>query len=194
MVALPRCASEQLAPAVERFVEALGGIADDVGGQGVGAEIPGGRVGRQLAGQQRQHALDTLGRNRRYLGHRQRGANSLAQRQVLGLVGFHHLGDGCTERCIGGGQPDGLQVAAHQLFIGQVERRRADFAMHHARRVGKEELIVGAARCAIGQHQRRHAAAASAPASLGVVGRRGRHVAQVDGVQRRDVDAEFHGR
>ena len=47
---------------------------------------------------------------------------------------------------------------------------------------------------AVGEHERGLAAAAGATAALRVVGRRGRHVAQVDGVERRDVDAELHRR
>ena len=47
---------------------------------------------------------------------------------------------------------------------------------------------------AVGDHQRRLAAAAGPAAALGVVGRRRRHVAQVDGVEVGDVDAQLHRR
>ena len=55
-------------------------------------------------------------------------------------------------------------------------------------------LVVRTLRRAVGHDQRRLAGASGAPGALRVVGRRRRHVAQVDGIERRDVDAELHGR
>ena len=55
-------------------------------------------------------------------------------------------------------------------------------------------LIVRALRGAVGHDQRGLAGASGAPGALRVVGRGRRHVAHVDGVERRDVDAEFHSR
>src|SRR5262249_8869442 len=92
------------------------------------------------------------------------------------------------------GHPNGLQMAANKVLVRQVQRRRPDLAMHHGRWVGEEELVVWATRSGIGEHKRWHAAAPSSAAALGVVGWRGWHVAQVDRVQRRNVDAEFHRR
>src|SRR5690606_32708699 len=74
------------------------------------------------------------------------------------------------------------------------EERRANFAMHHRLWVAEEVLVVRALRGAVRQHQRSLSAAARATAALRIVRGRRRDVAQVDGVQRRDIDTKFHRR
>ena len=86
-----------------------------------------------------------------------------------------------------------MQVAVDEVSVGQVERGRAHDAVHHLRRVVKEPLVVRAEGRAVGDDQGLLAGATRPAAALRVVGRRGGHVAQVDGIERRDVDAQLHG-
>ena len=85
-------------------------------------------------------------------------------------------------------------MAAYQVFVGQVQGWCTHFAMHHGGRIGEEVLIVGAFCCAVGEDQCRHATTSGTPAALRVVGWCGRHIAQIDGIERRNIDAQFHGR
>jgi hypothetical protein len=110
------------------------------------------------------------------------------------VVHVEQAADAAVELDAGFGQPDGVQVALDQFAVGQVEGRRIDLAMDHAHRVAEEILVVRRLGGAVGNDQRRLPGPPGPAAALRVVGRRRRHVAQVDGVQRRDVDAEFHGR
>ena len=67
-----------------------------------------------------------------------------------------------------------------QIPVGQVEERRRGPRRAPWPRVAEEVLVVRALRGAVGDDQRGLSAAAGPAAPLGVVGRRRRHVAQVD--------------
>ncbi len=84
-------------------------------------------------------------------------------------------------------------MGPHQVLVGHVDARGADLARHHELGPAEEPLVMGAASRAVGEDQRRLAAATGPPGALGVVGRRGRHVAEVDHVELGDVDAQLHG-
>ncbi len=85
-------------------------------------------------------------------------------------------------------------MRADEVLVGQVEPGRDDPARHHPLRPAEVVLVVEVAGGAVRCDQRRAPAAARAPGALGVVGGSRWHVAQADGVQRRDVDTELHGR
>ena len=113
----------------------------------------------------------------------------------LRIVEDEQLGDRRVERLLGAGEPDGLKrwLSTRSRFA-RSRSGGAHLAVDHRLRVAEEVLVVRALRRAVGENERRLAAAAGATAALRVVGRRRRDVAQVDGVQRRDVDAELHRR
>ena len=102
--------------------------------------------------------------------------------------------EGLAEIGFGDFHPDGVDVGAHQVAIAQVNPRRGDGAGDHAVGVFEVILVVGAATGAVGINQGGLAATTGTAAALGVVGRGGRDVAQVDDVKLGDVHAELHGR
>ena len=104
------------------------------------------------------------------------------------------LGERAAERLAGLGEPDRVDVGADEVLVGEVELRRRDLAGDHPLRAAEEVLVVAVAARAERVDQRGLAAAAGAAGALRVVRRRRRDVAQVDDVQRRDVDAELHRR
>ena len=118
----------------------------------------------------------------------------VVQGQRVRLFPVEHVTHGGAEQDAGFREPDGLKVAADQVLVREINVRGIDGASHHARRVGEEVLVMRRLRGAVGDDQRGLAAAPGPPAALGVIRGRGRHVAHVDCVQRRDVDAELHGR
>ena len=85
-------------------------------------------------------------------------------------------------------------MAVDQIPVRELENRRTYLAVDHRLGVAEEVLVVRALRRRVRDDQGRLSAAARASAALGVVRRRGRHVAHVDRVQCRDVDAELHRR
>src|SRR6516162_50501 len=87
-----------------------------------------------------------------------------------------------------------MQVGSNEVAVRELDRRRAHDAAYH--RFGSLEiiLVVRTLRRAIGHDQSRLAGSAGPAGALRIIGRGGRHVAQIDRVQRRDVDAELHGR
>ena len=85
-------------------------------------------------------------------------------------------------------------MAVYQVAVREFEDRRTHLAIDHRSGVAEEVLVVRALRRRIGDDQGCLSAASRASAALGVVRGRGRHVAHVDGVQCRDVDAELHRR
>ena len=113
-------------------------------------------------------------------------------RQGLSLVHVQQVTDAVAQPLAGLGEPDGMHVALDQFAVGQVERRRIHLAVHHPHGVAEVVLVMRALAGAVGDDERRLSGPAGTAAALRVVGRRGRHVAHVDGVQRRDVDAKFH--
>ncbi len=93
-----------------------------------------------------------------------------------------------------GRKPDRVYVRLHQIGVCQIEPRRHHLAGHHALRLAEKVLVVAAPDGAIGRDEGRLTTAPGAPATLGVIRRRRRHVAHMDDVQVGDIDAELHGR
>ena len=87
-----------------------------------------------------------------------------------------------------------MDVGLDQVLVRQVEPRRRDRTGDHSLRALEKVLIVWAATGAVGEHQCRLPAASCPSAPLGIVGRRGRHVAHIDDVELGNVDAELHRR
>ena len=90
--------------------------------------------------------------------------------------------------------PHRMHVRAHQVPIAQVDPGRGDRARDHLAGSSEVVLVVRAAARAVRVHQRRLAATAGPSAALRIVGRGRRHVAHVDHVQLRNVDAQLHRR
>ena len=86
-----------------------------------------------------------------------------------------------------------MQMTLDELAVGQVEGRRIHLAMNHAYRVTEEILVVGRLSCTVGNDQRGLSGTTGTTATLSIIGRRRRDVAQIDGIQRRNVDPKFHG-
>ena len=85
-------------------------------------------------------------------------------------------------------------MAVDQVPVRELQDRRTYLAVNHRPGIAEEVLVVGALRRRVRDDQGGLPAPARASAALGVVRRRGRHVAHVDGVQGRDVDAKLHRR
>src|SRR5690606_5141616 len=81
----------------------------------------------------------------------------------------------------------------YELAVRQVEEWRPDDAMNHRGRIAEEVLVVRAPCRAVCNDECRLSAATGASCALHVVRRSRRHIAEVDGVQRRDVHSQFHG-
>ena len=118
----------------------------------------------------------------------------LGNEGTAGVVEDQQLRDALVERLVDAREPDRLEVAVDQVPVRELEDRRPHLAVDHRLRVAEEVLVVRALRRRVRNHQGGLSAAARAPAALRVVRRRGRHVAHVDRVERRDVDAELHRR
>src|SRR6266511_4450049 len=80
-------------------------------------------------------------------------------------------------------EPNGVDMGAQEILIAQVEARRRDFAADHTIGTFKEELVVRTARGAVGEDQRRLAAAPGSPAALSVIGRGLRDISHIDYIQ-----------
>ncbi len=100
--------------------------------------------------------------------------------------------EGATQAQIRLGQPDGVDVRAHEVLVGQIQPRWRDRSRDHRVLMAEEVLIVRAARGAIREDQCGLPAPARPAAALRVIGGRGRHVAQVDHVELGDVHAQLH--
>ena len=85
-------------------------------------------------------------------------------------------------------------MRAHELFIGDVERRGTNDTSHHLIAPFEEILVVRRLSSAIGHDDGGLPGAAGTAGALGIIRRRRRHVSQIDGIKRRDVDAKLHGR
>ena len=92
-----------------------------------------------------------------------------------------------------GRQPQRPEMGLEQLLIRQLQRWGTDGTRHHPHRIGEEILIVRGSGAAVAEHQRWLTATTRAAAALRIVGRGGRHIAHVDGVERGDVHAQLHG-
>lgn len=51
--------------------------------------------------------------------------------------------DGAVQLMTARGQPDGLQVTLDEVLIGQINQRRLDDTVNHARGIAEEILVVG---------------------------------------------------
>ena len=182
----------EVAPAVERCIELLERTLEH--GLRPGRGVPRGTLRGELVLEHGQHGQTTLVR----LALRTRLGQVVGQigrqRQLLRLFHVEQVTDAAAELLAGLGQPDRLQVALHQLAVGQVQRRGIDLAVHHAHRIAEVILVVRRLAGAVGDDQSRLPGATGTAAALGVVGRRRRHVAHVDRVERGDVHAQLHGR
>ena len=85
-------------------------------------------------------------------------------------------------------------MGAHQIAIAQINPGRRDHATHHLLGPVVVILIVRTAARTVGVHQRRLPAASGPPATLCVIGRGRRHIAQIHHIQLRDIDAQLHRR
>src|ERR1035438_1794150 len=88
-------------------------------------------------------------------------------------------------------EPDGMEMRAHQIFVGKVESRWGDLPANHTIRSLEEILVVWAACRAVREDQRRLTAATRSAAALGVVGRGRWNVPHVDYVQLGNVHAKL---
>jgi len=184
---------EEVAPAAEGLFEATEGALHDRGGEFVGARVPGS----QLLGEIGFEEVEESSRARDSLlccpGLDQRSPD-LGTQGALRVIEEEELGDRRVQRLLGAGEPEGGEVALDEIAVREIEERRADLSVDHRLGVPEEVLVVRALRRAVGEDESGLAATAGATASLRVVGGCGRNVAQVDGVEGGDVDAEFHRR
>ena len=115
------------------------------------------------------------------------------KREFVEVFGIEIILDRTTQIRFRFGEPDGVEMAADEILVCQIDRRWRDFAGHHALGIGEEMLIVRGFGRTVGHDEGRFAAATRSSASLDVVGRGRRDVSHEDGVERGDVDPEFHG-
>ena len=108
-------------------------------------------------------------------------------------VHVEQLGNAVVQRVSCTRQPDCLQVALHQIAVGQIQGGSPYHAMHHVLCPVEEPLIVWAQRRAIGDNQRLLAGAPGTATALRVVCRCWGDVTQVYRVERRNVHAQLHG-
>ena len=112
--------------------------------------------------------------------------------RFVGLLQIQQRRDAGVQLHLGCRQPHGVQMAVDEIAVRQIERGRADHTVDHLVGMVEEPLVVRAQGRAVGDDQGLLPRAASTATALRVVGRRGRHVAQVDRVEGRDVDAQLH--
>ncbi len=99
-------------------------------GELVAPGVPGPALGREVIGQQIEHAA--MRRSASPLT--ARAASAFHELGRSGRLGSSSTSSSAIEGssgCFGAGQPDGLQVALDEVAVGQVEQRRADLAVHH---------------------------------------------------------------
>ena len=115
------------------------------------------------------------------------------QRERWGVARHvEQLGQRAVQVLAGLGEPDRLHVGLDEVLVGQVEPRRSDGAADHLRRAAEVVLVVRVAGGAVGDDEGRLPGPSGAAGALRVVRRGGRDVAQADGGQVLDVDAELH--
>lgn len=150
-VALSSGAHEEIAPAGKCLVEARKGMVCHVLGKLLPAFEPWCCFWAELGFDKVKNFADpSIGHGSN--GRARQGLSDLgAQWEAPLFVGVDNFGNGGRESPLGCRQPDGLQVAANQIFVGKIQRRRTYFAMHHRRRIGEKELIVWALGGAVGQ-------------------------------------------
>ncbi|MNJ35528.1 hypothetical protein D3C77_302740 [compost metagenome] len=91
-------------------------------------------------------------------------------------------------------KPHRMQVRSDQLFIRNVQCWRPHNAGHHIVAPLEEILIMRRPRGAVGHDNRGLARSTGTTSALRIIRGRRRYVAQVDGVQGGNINAEFHGR
>ncbi|GBD17266.1 hypothetical protein HRbin26_02185 [bacterium HR26] len=180
----------QLAPAVERAIEgsrcliddplqpALAEPASDLGQRSVMLEDPL---------QALEEGCTTL---RMEL---ELGTGRLPERQLV-LFDVDHLLDRGAQGQPHLGQPLRVHMRLQERRVRQLQPRRAHGAGHQIGAVAEEVAVVAAGAAAEGEDQTGLPLAASAAAALGVVGRRRRHVSEVDEVEVGNVDPQLHRR
>ena len=184
---------EQVSPAIERRDETPRRRGHDAIRIHVTARVPRCQLGREIVRDQVEDAPNPFTGAFRDAPVLQR---SLEVRLdgAAGITEDEQLRDARVERLVDAGEPHRLEMAVDQVPVRELQDRRTYLAVDHRPGVAEEVLVVGALRRRVGDDQGGLAAAARASAALGVVRRRGRHVAHVDRVQGRDVDAELHRR
>ena len=184
---------EEVPPPIESRREAPGRLRHSGIRVGVPAGVPGRQFGSQIVRDQVEDVPNPLTRPVRDAAVREFRLDVRIDRTAL--VGKdEQLGDGRVERLVDAREPDRLQMAVDQVPVREFENGRPYLAVHHRLGVAEEVLVVRALRRRVRENQGRLSAAPRSSAALSVVRRRGRHVAHVDRVQRRDVDTEFHRR
>src|SRR4051794_36990468 len=91
-------------------------------------------------------------------------------------------------------QPDGVKVCGDQVAVGQIERWRPYHAANHFFWVLKVMLIVRTLRRAVGDHQSSLPRTTCTAGALRIIGRSRRYITEINGIERRDVDTQFHRR
>ena len=185
--------AKEASPAIERVAEQLGSPGHDRVRQGVGVLEPRRCLGCQLVADQVDDPDDPFTRlppdfvgihwPRNVLVYR------LARRREV-----KDVPDRWVEGHSRGGKPDGVEMALHEAAVGKVEQWRAHLAMDHALGITEVVLVVGALRRTVGEGKRGLSAPSGPATALGIVRRGRRNVPEVYGVERRDVDTEFHRR
>ena len=184
---------KEVSPAIECLVEALRRRRHNGIRIGVPARVPGCQLGREIVCDQVENAPNPFTCAVRDAFVLQRSLDVRLDR-TAGVIEDEQLRDTRIERLIDAREPDRLEMAVDQISVRELEDRRTYLAVDHRLGVAEEVLVVGALRRRVRDDQGGLTAAARASAALGVVRRRGRHVAHVDRVQCRDVDAELHRR
>ena len=184
---------KKVSPAIERPVEALRRRRHDGIRIGVPPRVPRCELGGEIVGDRVQDAPNpTAGpfSNALVL---ERGLD-VGHERTAGIVEEEQIRDAVVERLIDAREPDRLEVAVDQVPVRELEDRRAHLAMDHRLGVAEEVLVVRALRRRVRDDQGGLPVSARTSAALGVVRGRGRHVAHMDRVEGRDVDAELHRR
>jgi len=83
-------------------------------------------------------------------------------------------------------------MAFKQFLVDQVHPWGGDGAGHHFFRSVEEVTVVSAVVGAVSHDQCCLSAPAGAPAPLGIIGRRGGDIPEVDNIQVGNVDSQFH--
>ena len=192
-IPLPLGGGKEVAPSIERHVEALGRRVYDGIGKGVPSRVPRRQLGCELVFDQVEDAPDPLAgvvgdawRPQHILNLRTKGTS--------GVVENEQIRDAGVERMVDAREPDRVEMAGDQVPVRKLQDWRAHFAVDHRLGIAEEVLVVRALGRCVGNDKGGLSAATRPSSPLGVVRRRRRNVAHVDRVQRRDVDAELHRR
>ncbi len=144
--------AEQIPPPVAGGVESGGRVADGVLNP---ALVPPGAVAEALLGQEIGHHLlrPREGTTERLLVV-QLEPQVVVDRQLIQKRDVEHLGHPGVQRGSRLGEPDGVHVRAHEIFVGEVQPRRLNPAGDHLFGTPEVVLVVRAAGGAVGGDQR----------------------------------------